>query len=740
MIVTSAAIAVALSSLPCHGLETEARPETGAGHGRPGLVLVLSGGGARGAAHVGVLEVLEELQVPVDMIVGTSMGAVIGGLYAAGYSPDELRTVMSEIDWGGVFTDSIPHLEKSFRRKQDDVEYLVRGRIHFRDGRPYVPLGVLQGLRIELVLKSLELAGARSSDFDRLPIPFRAVAADLATSDPVVLGSGSLARAIRASMSIPGAFAPVEIDGRLLVDGGVAANLPVGIAIGLGADRIIAVDISTPLDPAEPVESLFGVIDRMSAFLTVGNLEDDLALLRVQDLLVRPELGDFSFADFVNMPRAVEIGREAALAKAAELRRFTVDDASWQAYLERQRRPGGEPPIIDRIEIRNAGRVDTSIIRSRLRAAEGAPLDVQQLADDIMALHGLETFGQIEFDVVERAGERLLTLDVEPVPYGRHSVRFGLGLEDDFDGQDSYGLAVRHRVLPLNRRGGELVNVVQIGNTQALVTELYQPLDKGLGWFVSPAAGLRRENWPLWFEGDVITELWLESVGAQLDVGREFSSWGEVRLGGFWFDRQVSVRTGFPNLVAFEGIDSGVQLRFRVLTHDEVVFPRSGSSLDLAVAQSLEVFGSEVEFTEAKLEVDHAWTLGRTTLVPALELYGSWGDNRSLFAYSGLGGLLRLSGYGDGELLGQRVALARLVSYHELFSLLMGALETRVFVGASVEAGNAWLEDESITSSSVRWSGGLLVGADTVVGPVYLGYGRGEYGRHRVYLNIGSRF
>jgi NTE family protein len=437
---------------------------------------------------------------------------------------------------------------------------------------------------------------------------------------------------------------------------------------------------------------------------------------------------------------AVEIGRQAALTRAADLRRFAVDEATFAAYLERQRRPPERRPVIDRIEIRNAGPVHSEIIRKRLTVTEGRPLDVRQLADDIMALHGLELFGQIVFDIVEQGDAHVLTLDVEPPPFGRHSLRFGVGLSDDFDGQNAYTFTVRHRMLPVNRGGGEWVNLVQMGDTQELSSGLYQPLDDGLAWFVSPAVSYRRENWQLWFQGDVFSELWLESVGGTLDVGREFASWGEVRFGGFWFDRQITIRSGIPNLVEFEGVDSGLELGLRVRTRDEVVFPRSGGSLDLTVGRSLDLLGSEVVFTEASLEADHAWTFGRTTLVPALELYGSWGENDSLFAARTLGGQLRLSGYGDDELIGNRVALVRLVSYQELLSLLTGILTTRVYVGASLEAGNAWLEDETITTSSVRWSGSLFLGADTVMGPVYFGYGLGEYGRDRWYLNIGTRF
>ncbi len=706
----------------------------------PGVVLVLSGGGARGAAHIGVLEVLEELQVPVDMVIGTSMGSVVGGLYAAGWTPEQLVGVITTTDWIGVFADAVPHREKSFRRKQDDAEYLVRGTIRFDEGRPYLPLGAIQGRRIELLLKSLELQFVRQTDFDRLPIPFRAVAADLATSEAVVLGSGSVAKAIRASMSIPGAFAPVKIDGKLLVDGGVAANLPIRAARELGAERIIAVDISSPLDPEATQTSLFSVLRRMTAFLTAGNVHVDEAALGPDDLLLRPPLGSFSFADFPNMMAAVEIGREAAWAAADELRRFAVSDEAWRAWRRDHRRPGSRNLRVDRLEVRNRSAVRDGIIAARFEHHVGTSLDVDELGRDVMDLHGLELVGQVEVDVVEEDGERVLTVDVGPQPFGSHSLRLGLALSDDFDTSDAYSFTVRHRVLPVNRRGGEWVNVLQIGQTQAVDTELYQPLGDRLAWFVAPSAGYRRENWTLWDGGEPIAELWLRSVGGGLDGGRAFGSWGEIRVGGFWFDRLVEERIGPPGLVDFEGIDAGVQARFEVRTRDEVVFPERGLLAMLRVARTLEAFGSDVEFTEYSVRLDQAWTFGRFTLVPGLEGYVSTGDNDSLFAVEPLGGLWRLSGYGDRELLGQRLALARVVSYGELLNWNLAGLDTRVYVGASVEAGNAWLNEEDVGVEDMLWSASVFLGADTLIGPIYVGYGRGERGRDRWYLNIGASF
>lgn len=246
---------------------------------RPRIGLVLSGGGARGAAHVGVLEVLDELRVPVDCVVGTSMGSIVGGLYAAGMSPEELRHTITETDWASMFRDRPDRAHRYFRRKQDDIDFPVRYKLHLDRGSARLPLGVLQGQRLTNRLDRFELLLDPPEDFDRFPIPFRAVATDLETGEAHVFDRGSLARAQRASMSIPGVFRPVEIDGRRYVDGGVVANLPVGaLRDAFDVDVVLAVDISTPLSE-DDAESYLAVVRRMMRFLTQGNVERDRARL-----------------------------------------------------------------------------------------------------------------------------------------------------------------------------------------------------------------------------------------------------------------------------------------------------------------------------------------------------------------------------------------------------------------------------------------------------------------------------
>jgi NTE family protein len=298
------------------------------------------------------------------MVIGTSMGSIVGGLYAAGWRPEQIESLVQRLDWEGVFSDTVARNRKSFRRKQDDRPVLIQGRLAFDGFKPVLPTGVIRGQKLELILRVIESMSPAASDFDHLPIPYRAVTADIATGEAVVLDSGSLATAMRASMSIPGAFPPVQLDGRALVDGGIAANLPVGIAKELGAVTVIAVDISSPLVGAEEQFSSFAaVVGHLNSLLTAGNVSRDRALIGPNDVLITPELGDISFISFDRVADAARIGEEAARAHADELRRFAASDERWAAFaggprLARRPAPSGQHPHrqLSRVNDRIVGR------------------------------------------------------------------------------------------------------------------------------------------------------------------------------------------------------------------------------------------------------------------------------------------------------------------------------------------------------------------------------------------------
>jgi len=704
----------------------------------PKLVLVLSGGGARGAAHIGVLKVLEELHVAPDLIVGTSMGSIIGGLYAAGWSPEEMEELLASMDWNAVFSDEVPRRDKSFRRKQDDRPILIQARIHFKKWRPYLPTGLLGGQSLELLMDALQARSSSAVSLDRLNIPYRAVATDLSTGQPVVITDASLATAMRASMSIPGAFAPVELDGRLLVDGGAAANLPIGIAKELGATTVIAVDISSPLEEGGSWHFL-SVSQQMTSLLTRGHRDQDAALLTDNDLLIEPELGDMSFIDFDRTLEAVTLGEAGARASASKLAHFAVDDERWAAFIERQRRRPRGPIVVDRIRIENTSPLSDAIVRRALAIEPGAPLELNELSHELLELHNLRAFGIIDFRVEESAGVRELIVHTPPPPAGKGSVQLGVGFSDDFNGNTGYTITARHQLLPVNRRGGEWQNIFQLGTVGLVDSQFYQPLGSSMRWFVEPSAGFRREIIDLWAGGTPVVQYEIESVEGRLGAGRVLGHWGELRATAFTADYRALPRIGNPAFPPDDERRGGIRIDLRIDDVDTVSFPTRGTEMGVAYERSSSVLGAENETELVSFRLAHSITFGRNTFTPYVEYGKNFQPTLDYINLFKLGGLGRLSGFGDDELLGDKVALARIVAYRHLTGFRAAGINIRVYAGLSLEAGNVYGIDDAITTSSLDTGLGAFIGADTPAGPLYLGYGRSE-GRDRFYLAIGDRF
>ena len=709
----------------------------------PKLVLVLSGGGARGIAHIGVIRVLEELHITPDLIVGTSMGSIIGGLYAAGWSPDEMEEIVQTIDWNKIFTDRVDRNDRTFRRKQDDRPVLIQVRLSFDGLKPAIPSGVISGQRLELALRIIEALSPAETDFDRLPIPYRAVAADIATGEAVVIASGSLATAMRASMSVPGALPPVKIDGRDLVDGGITANLPVGIAQNLGAHKIIAVDISSPLldEDNEEFESFMSVFTHLNSLLTVRNRERDTALLHPDDVLIVPELGDISFISFDRAQDAVAIGEEAARLQIDELRKFRSTDARWAEFDGRARAQGLAPLEIDQIRLENTSRVDDRLVHKALTIRPPETLDWKSLGFDLLQLYNTRYFGVIGFhiDEVEEDVHELVVETPEP-PHGRGSLQFGIGFLDDFDGGSTYHLQARHQYLPANSRGGEWETIVQIGTIAGARTEFYQPLDWGMNWFVEPSLQYQRGTQEIWFDGQAIAEYQFSGFDARLAAGRVLGRWGEFRLSAFTGDFRGSPRIGLPEFDSVDERRGGGEVRLRIDTEDSVVFPRSGADVDLVYTVSSDALGADTHFERLWGKASYAWSFGENTIVPAVE----YGDNldpaESFFNVYFLGGFGRLSGLGNRELFGDKIALARLVAYRRLLRFEAAGMKVNIYAGLSLEAGNAYFDGESVSWGNMLKGGSVFIGGDTFIGPIIFAYGLTEGNRDRFYFAIGDKF
>ncbi len=397
-------------------LAGEARKEEAT---RPKIGLVLSGGGARGGAHIGVLKALEELHIPIDYIAGTSMGAIIGAFYAAGYSPQEIEKFVSETQWKDAFSDQPDRAAITMRKKQLDADFLISHRLGFNGGELKLPLGFFEGQKLDLIFQRAFLRVDEIQDFDDLRIPFRAVATNLVTGTEVVLGSGSLATAVRASMSIPAVFAPVIMDDMMLVDGGMANNLPISVVREMGADIVIAVDISSPLLARDELDSLLTVTEQLTNFLTRRNTERQLATLGPQDILLVPELGDFGSTDFNNLLDIVPAGYASVMQKQVALLALSLPAEDTSARLAEFHAAENASYIVHFIDVNNASILNDEIIRSRLDIELGKPLDFDKLESSISHIYSIDVFQSVNYELVTNdAGETGLEINAVPARTG----------------------------------------------------------------------------------------------------------------------------------------------------------------------------------------------------------------------------------------------------------------------------------------------------------------------------------
>jgi NTE family protein len=715
--------------LPLAGL-AEPQPRTG---------LVLSGGAARGLAHIGVLKALEEHGVRIDAIAGTSMGAVIGGLYAAGYSVDELEELANSLDWQQVLSDDPARQDVPFRRKQDDRDFLVKRKLSFRDdGSLGLPLGVIQGQNLALLLERLLVHVSDTRDFDRLPIPFRAVATDIANDQKVIFRSGHLPQAIRASMSIPAVFAPVEIDGRLLVDGGMVDNIPMDVARDMDVDRLIVVDIGTPLLPREQLLTVVDVLNQTTTMMTRRNSEAQLATLKPEDLLVQPMLAGFGSTDFARAQQLIDAGYRAASALDGRLEAMRQDSGGNLALsLARSAEP--RTPVIMAVRIENDSKVGDAVIRRHIRQQVGKRLDLQGLQKDMGTLYGLDYFEQVEYRVVHGKAGNTLVITTREKRSGTDYLRLGINLSDDFRGDSAFNIGASFRKNGINELGAEWLTRLQLGDHQELFSEYYQPLDAGSRWFVAPNLFAEAQNVETVIDNDPIAEYRLQRYGYGLDLGRQIANNGEIRFGVGQAWGEAGVRVGDQELPDFSFKEGYYQLQYSFDTVDNVDFPREGEDIGLTLRQYDPSLGSDERYRQWELRLDKAVSFGPDSLVFGGR-YGRTLDDAEVVTSSFLlGGARQLSGFRQDALAGQNVSLARVIYFRRITPRSFLPLDFPLYLGASLERGRAWNNDNAFDSGYIN-AGSVFIGYETPLGPLNFSYGLNDEAERALYMNLGRSF
>jgi NTE family protein len=702
---------------------------------RPKIGLVLAGGGAKGAAHVGVLKVLEEMHIPIDYVAGTSMGSIIGGLYASGMSPEEIEKEIEKIDWKDVFIDEPNREDRSFRRKQDDRLYVFKAKPGFNKGKVQLPLAYIHGQKFDLELNRLTERVSQIKDFDQLPIPFRAVATDLETGKEVDLKSGNLARSLRASMAVPGAFDPVDIDGKLLVDGGISNNVPVSVARAMGADIVIVSDLGSDLLKRDQITSGLSVAGQMINFLFALNSQEQLRSLGPRDVLITSKLGDIGAGSFDRIGDAIPIGEQAARQAMASLRRYSLSEADYRRYLAARGQPKAPGGVVAFVRIDNQSGVSDEVIASHITAKPGEPLDIHQLEHDIQQIYGLEIFQSVRYELVDDNGKTGIVIQAKEKPWGPGYVQLGMITSSNFEGDAPFRLGVAYTLTHINSLNGELRLGGQIGDEPSLFGEIFQPLDPAARYFVSGRLGYLTRNINLFdSQGNNIAQARAEGYAMELGAGRQFGTWGELRLGYRREAGNIDVGIGAPT--PSHDYDTG-QFFVRLTDDklDSVYFPTKGHIGKAEWRISRKDFGADTDFDQADLGYQQAFSWGRNTLFGGLTVQATLDNNAPIQSLYRLGGFLRLSGLNQDELTGQQAGLARLIYMHQIKNIRF----LKAYAGASLEMGNVWRDSSDIFNDTI-FAGSAFIGADTPIGPIYLGYGHTDTGKASLYLFLGPLF
>ena len=735
---------IAAPAAPATEAPAAASAAQAAAAARPRVGLVLSGGGARGLAHVGVLKVLEQSRIPIDAIAGTSMGAIVGGLYASGMRADTLERELNAVRWDQVFSNRVERPELSQRRKEEDFDFSSALELGFRDGELRAPQSAVSSRGLELLLRRFTLPVHHIDRFDELPIPFRAVATDMETGQAVVLDRGDLAQALRSSMSVPGVFAPIEVNSRMLGDGGLVDNVPIGVAREMNVDVLIVVNIGTPLAGRETLGSAFGLTQQMINILTEQNVQRSLATLNPTDILVAPQLGALTSRDFDRPTDLIALGEAGARAAAPRLAAYALDAgayATWQAQHTASAPPAAPLAFvrIEGTELSNAER-----LAAMLGSRAGQPFDRAQADRDTRRLAASGDYTRTDYQLVRTADGEGLVFELEEKPWGPNYLRIGMDLNTDFSGRSAFNLKLSHNRHWLTRSGTEWRNQLQIGEEPLLLTELYQPLNwtasPANDWFASGYAGVDRRPFIRYADsGAELAEFSRTTTVFGVDLGQPWGEFGEFRLG----PSRTVVHT-YPVLLGadYSGatgitrvVEDGMRGRVVVDQLDYANFPLAGYRFEGQVWAGRRSGDLSGAFRRVETQGSFATSYGVHTFNAYARVdVADLGQLDNVPRYT-LGGFHELSGYYKDQLEGNVVALLRLEWYMRQLQTL--ALTRGLFVGATLEFGNAWLRRSDIPGSDLRTGMSAYIGADTGIGPLYFGLTYAPRGTTGLALIIG---
>lgn len=745
---------------------------------RPVVAVVLAGGGAKGAAHIGVLKALEEMQIPVDIITGTSMGAYVGGLYATGMSAEEIESLIYSTNWNDGYRDRVSRSERRVSSKSYEDYFQLTTDLGLRWGEVRSPKGIVQGQGMMAILRETSGNYPEFESFDYLPIKYRAVATDIINLEEVVLDKGLLTDAMMASMSVPGALPPYELNGQLLVDGGVTNNMPVDLAKSMGADVVIAVDISTDYLDEDGVTDVLTVAGQLSNFLVRRTTNEQTQLLTEEDTLLLPAVGEMETMEFDKMPQAYIWGYEAAQKEREKLARYSVSSAEYQNYIDqkqdsRRELKHGDDLIIDNIVLINESHYQDELVLNRLGIEAGQKVSTEQLESSVNHLYAIDRFETISYHFEKDDDETTLVFNVKEKEWGPNYVNFRFFLEEDFTSDSQYALGISTNFTGLNSVGAELKANLELGTDRKASLIWSSPFmsNQYLLSLMSVEYSKEQRNMPLQgLSADANIDMVDNSLSTtysqfkgEAALGFQPQLWQEMRVGVRYIDGDVRLAS-IRGLGDTDYTRKGIFGRYRLDTLDDFSLPTKGLLFDLEYFVSDDsIDGSSfinenpgsmdpvLDENDFKDDVVHeisslirgAYSVGDNTLVGHVE-YGTVEDktsNNPAIEPKELGGFLRLSGIPRNSLVGQNLFFSSLVYRYRWFDNDFGVFTAPVYLGASYEYGGVWNDsDLKLDETSMYHAGSVFAGVASPIGPIVFAYGKTEGGRDSVYLIIGNTF
>ena len=707
---------------------------------RPRIGLALGGGAARGLAHIGVMQWLDEHRIPVDLVGGTSMGGVMGGGFASGMTVGELRALVEQTDWAIMLAPDSPFTGKTLRRKEDARAFPSQLEFGLRAGLR-LPGGLSSAQQVDLLLARMALPYYDLASFDDLPTPFRCVATDLKQGRLEVLKDGWLAQALRATMAIPGLFTPVERDGLVLVDGGTLNNVPADIVRAMGADVVIAVDVSADLTHEKKSDSMFAVLGESLDVMMRNSTRRALASATV---VLQPDLKGMAGIDFHRGLEFMKRGYDAAEAKRDDLLRYAISEVDYEAYLQvrrAKRRTAAPVPAFVRVD--GVPAPEARLIELRFRSYAGHPLDSSKLERDLTALTGAGRYEAATYRFVKGPTGAGLLITVRPKSYGPPFLLAALDLQTTQSANVSASVRGRLLFFDVLGAGSEARVDVTLGNSLKAAAELYRPLGIA-GLFVAPRVSAERFHHTLFVDGEPRAEYRTGSEGAGIDVGASTMRRFELRAGYDLERVKGSRRIGDPLLPEYSGTQRYFSLRVKFDGQNGAVLPSRGVYASGRIRRFTSVAQPEsiadpttaepADLLSAETDVSAFVPIGQHGRLFVRGAGGSSAGDTTVINGFYLGGPFRLGALNPDEQRGSNYVLGNAGYFHEVLRVGEGAIG-KLSVGAWIDSGAAFERLLRHTRIETDLSGGLIM--ETPLGPILVAASVGTTGRHRMYFALG---